>query len=451
MVDKRRLVFVHLSDIHFGSSRGVWDLDSELRNEVERDVAPLCDPLGPTTGLLVSGDVAFAGAPAEYDRAIDWLKKLGDLLKCPDEDVWVVPGNHDIDRGVTGSSSLLRMCHQRLRNCAVAEIDEVLYEYLVGDATAREIMFRPMDAYNQFATKYGCSISAGKPYWEEDFEIGGGYTLRMRGLTSPIISDSEDDDGAHKLVLGTAQSMLLRRQGLVYMTMCHHPPAWLRDGDAVSDALIAASHLQLWGHRHVHRARVVDRTLQISAGAVHPERSAVHWEPRYNVFTVALGEEAKPTLEIDVYPRVWQSVNRKFGPDTEIAENGHRLYRLAIEPETAPSGDHARAPLPVNLDADRYEPAPRVEENAARVVNRTRRLAFRYSSLPFQVRLEVARTLGLIEAEDRESSDSELFEHVLSRAVQQGKLAQLWDEVERRHPKPSEISNPFRERLNEHG
>ena len=50
--------------------------------------------------ILVGGDIAFKGSPAEYKVARAWLLELARQCGCPPEGIYVVPGNHDVDRGV---------------------------------------------------------------------------------------------------------------------------------------------------------------------------------------------------------------------------------------------------------------------------------------------------------------------------------------------------------------
>lgn len=446
------IVFVHLSDIHFRSRRGddVWDLDRELRNELERDLRELKQDLGQVSGILVTGDIAYSGTPEEYERAAGWLTTLCGILGCPEEDVWTVPGNHDVDRSVVRASRTLQMYHDKLRTCSEAEINPLLHELLVEDPTATEALFRPLESYNRFAAKYECSVNGDRPFWEGDLTLGGGLTLRMRGLTSTIVSDALDDAGAHKLVLGGAQSMLMRQDDIVYLTLCHHPPTWLRDGDEVVAALRSAALVQLWGHKHVQRAEQVDNTVQITAGAVHPERAGRQWEPRYNVVTLRAveGSGQGASIAVTLLPRVWRTENRRFGADFDQKGNRSRSYVLPLQDRPARPPDlPVPPPVPVNAPADQYETPPTVvtQGGGERIVNRTRRLAFRYSSLPYQVRLEVARALELIDEDERMLPDRELFHRILARAVEGQLLDRLWDEIERRHPEPSGIPNPFRQ------
>ena len=124
-----KIVLVHLSDIHFTVSSGtsVHDLDDDVRNELLRDATVLTNRLGGATGVLVTGDIAFSGQKAEYDRAGSWLVEFCCAVGCPDESVWVVPGNHDVDRKVA-NNKVTKMIHESIRAKQGPALDTELRE-----------------------------------------------------------------------------------------------------------------------------------------------------------------------------------------------------------------------------------------------------------------------------------------------------------------------------------
>src|SRR5712671_720676 len=95
------MLFLHISDIHFKQVEVGQpdDPNLALRNDMIRDVKAIRQRIGPADGVLLSGDVAFAGKAAEYDFAYRWLEKeLCPAAGCNIDSVFVVPGNHDVDR-----------------------------------------------------------------------------------------------------------------------------------------------------------------------------------------------------------------------------------------------------------------------------------------------------------------------------------------------------------------
>jgi 3',5'-cyclic AMP phosphodiesterase CpdA len=72
--------------------------------------------MGPVYGIVVGGDIAFSGKPEEYDLANKWLVRFAARLGVdPGERIWVVPGNHDIDRKSVENSLLIQNIHKDLR------------------------------------------------------------------------------------------------------------------------------------------------------------------------------------------------------------------------------------------------------------------------------------------------------------------------------------------------
>ena len=92
------LIFVHLSDIHFRCWSGSeYDVDNDLRNELLLDAESVSKDHGQPQGILVTGDIAFSGTSEEYDIAKEWLAELCIKLGRTLENVWCVPGNHDVE------------------------------------------------------------------------------------------------------------------------------------------------------------------------------------------------------------------------------------------------------------------------------------------------------------------------------------------------------------------
>jgi len=78
------LRFIHLSDIHFGRP-GSEAINKDVQEQLIRDCAAVQNAgivSGPATAILVAGDVAYAGAEAEYRRAGDWIDDVADAAGC---------------------------------------------------------------------------------------------------------------------------------------------------------------------------------------------------------------------------------------------------------------------------------------------------------------------------------------------------------------------------------
>lgn len=246
----RQRWFVHLSDIHFKKPNAAtddpYDLDTDLRDQLELDVERVCDDLPEIDGLIISGDVAFAGrAAAEYDVATEWLSKLSSICGSDPSHVWCVPGNHDVDRNVYKNSLNLRNLHGQLRPTDAADVDARLGEAL-RDAEAASSLFRPLEEYNRFSSRFWCPSKANPLWWESQFELNDGSTLQLRGANSTLVSGPSDDIRTNKLILGTLQATPRERSGTAVVFICHHPLDWLIDYDQVAQPLNARTRVQLY-------------------------------------------------------------------------------------------------------------------------------------------------------------------------------------------------------------
>ncbi len=259
------LVFIHLSDIHFSKKwHDHYELDRDLRDQIEIDVSAMKAKFQSVTGVLIGGDIAFSGAREEYDIAREWLKKLCAIAGCRDQDVWCIPGNHDVDRVLYDSSRTLRDYHDRLRPGDSTAVDEGITDYL-RDEIAAPLLFKPIEKYNQFAAHFRCPSRQDPLAWQHDHKLSDGSVLRLHGMNSVLTSDKTDNDTDRKLVVGTIQASPKEEVGVTYLTLCHHPPDWLIDGSTVRQRLNARARVQLFGHKHYQVIDEMNNCLHIGA------------------------------------------------------------------------------------------------------------------------------------------------------------------------------------------
>jgi hypothetical protein len=438
------LVFLHLSDIHFSRrSAAHYDLDRDLRDRVEADARAASRALPTITGILVSGDIAFSGQPNEYEVARAWLDALARNLGCTEENVWTVPGNHDVDRAAIKQSYLIRTLHRRLRPQNPVAVDQELDE-LHSDEEAFRSLHRPFAGYNAFAAPYRCVVGSPSLHWEDDLPLNDGSLLRLRGLNSALISNDSDDDSANRLVIGTQQSLPPRRQGVVYLTLCHHPPDWVWDRDQFTQNLNARVAVALFGHKHVQRIERVNDSLRVGSGALQPSRTEPGWLPRYNFITLAVTQaNGARRLHVEIFQRVWSETAKDFLPDSTQTSTDRLSYDLPLEaweapPMTATAPPSGPTTTTAPLAVETPKPGPEL-----RIMNPERRLTFRFLDLPYSRRIEVASALALVDDADEGISEDERYKRYFRRARERGALERFWEEVEKRHPDGAPNDNPF--------
>lgn len=430
MPGKGVLRFLHLSDIHFRKDQSLSDagLDLDIREQLEKDASEIFKEIGPVTGILVTGDIAFSGDVHEYAIAEKWLEQLTERLSGNPGQVWVIPGNHDVDRHALKERPSIRYMHQALRNTSTP--GDLLAEFLqTGD---RDQLLRPLANYTAFASKYNCAPELPRLRWEQDLPLNDGSILRLNGLNSAVISSELDAVGSSGLLLSPIQSIFADQPGVAHMVLCHHPTDWLIDGDEVETSVTRRAKIALCGHKHKLKIRQVDQTLQLVAGAVHPNRREPEWEPRYNIIEVEVVESDGRKLRVTVWARTFSKSMLQFVRATEVQDTGSKTYNLELPTWIPPSpaeqvtceDDSDRAPNTLNATNDRI----------LSKLNARRALLYRFLQLPLHKMYAVAGTLGIIEDADPETTLAELKELYFFRAENANLMKELWDEVAKVNP-----------------
>jgi hypothetical protein len=415
-MNARALTFVHLSDIHLVkdfSDVSKYDLDAGIRHGIVKDLQRLRSNFEETDGILVSGDIAFAGKVDEYERAIEWLNEICGAVGCDPSLVWCVPGNHDIDQSVQKTYPSLLDTHQFLRRSE--NLGQDLRERLDNKDNG-SLLFQPLRTYHeQFGATYGCPTTAERPWWEDTLLLNDGSRLRIRGLNSAFCSSRLDHKDNARLIVGPMQTVYFPEDDVVYLTLCHHPPDWLIDGEDCEQALSAHSHIQLFGHKHLHKHRKIDNSVVLSSGAVHPVRSERQWEPRYYLLSLIVqSDKEERHLQVTLFPRVWDSNSRTF-----VADRGTDSSGAIIEIIRLPSWSQA-------VD----DSQPNAEE-AITVVSNRKKLIHQFMLLPFHTQLAILHKLKLFSEEEMATTpDTELFISSFARAKEIGVLDSLWDAIE---------------------
>jgi predicted phosphodiesterase len=444
------IALVHLSDIHFHKSISgtIYDLDEDLRNELERDSISVSKDIGLVHGVLITGDIAFSGSVEEYQIALAWLEDYCGKLHCLSENVWCTPGNHDVDRSVIDKNSLLQLLHSELRPDDPDQVDYQIHRYM-QESYAADLLYGPIANYNnEFASKFGCQIDAKRPFWEHDLILNDGSVLRLHGVNSTLVSDSLDNDAQHKLVVGSIQGTITRQAGVEYVTLCHHPPTWLRDQDRLIDVWNSRARVQLFGHKHRQRINQINGSVIVTAGATHPDRREPNWRPTYNFLEIWVdGEGTDRQMRIDVHPRRWNDTENLFQADYDQNGSPIRSYRLAIDEW------HPLAIVPISesviedtgessLDSEEALAVGEANSESGWKMNPARRLTYRFLRLPYRKRIGISLKLNLIEDNDSGLQDSELFSRVFRRARERNLLEKLWQEVAAAYSMTGE-ENPY--------
>lgn len=431
------MLLLHVSDIHFDhlTCSTPYDADRPFRTKMVQDVQARVESLGPVDAIIVTGDIANRAHPEEYKAAFEWLMELAEAggCACPQEQIFVVPGNHDIDRSIITKKPAVRNVQNAIKAARSEKRERVLLEQFSDETTGRTL-FEPLSAYNDFAKYFGCQVyTPDLLYWQQDLPLTEGMNLRLYGLTSTFLSGAvqEDsgsqDDTKGSLYLSPLQTVLDPVDGVINLVMAHHPPDWFLDHDDVDDAIKGRAGLHLFGHKHRQRVESDPHYMRFSAGAVNPNRQETGWNPGYNLIKLDTleGEGNKMSLEIEAHILNWQTNPDRYVP--KLTADGENVFCQTIRISNRSSVKNNE------ISAVTVQPEPLESDMVAEVDmsnQNTRNLVMRFWNLSSSQRREITLGLGLIKDADIKVLEPERYSRALLRASEQGLLEQLGQEIE---------------------
>ena len=409
-----------------------------------QDIRARVAELGPPGAILIGGDIAFKGSSEEYEIALNWIRELVAAANCRSEQVFMIPGNHDVDRGTILRTEAVRRAQEAIAGANTDRREREFGARLLDGDTARSLL-APLAAYNDFAKRFNCQVYLpDRLYWKQDLDLEEGVVLRLHGLTSTLLSGANGlDDTRESLYLSPLQTVLDPLDNVVNLVLSHHPPDWFMDQDDADEAICGRAAIHMFGHKHRQRITREADYVRFAAGAVNPPRNEPAWRPGYNFVDVHVtGTGAERMLMIAAYLRQLQSNPDQF----RAVQNrqGEDVFRHSIRLPLQRHADattralvtvplaHPKESGPLSAEVIATVPKPDPDVEAAMGNADTRNLVFRFWNLTSSQRREIMLRLQLISPEEIKLPEPERYGRGLIRAGEHQKLAELAREVARK-------------------
>lgn len=439
------LTFLHLSDLHIttADAGNQFDQDFKIREALLEDLGK--EDRTKFDGILVTGDIAYQGRADEFKRAKEWLELVRKVTESSPEALFVVPGNHDVNRAVVSKESSLWDLHQGLRRQQepqerAASLAKKLHDPFDFLAALAE--------YRTFASEYDCSTTAKELSWLQVLEAGreleDGSVVRFHGLNSALLSDGEDTKA--NLLLDDVQFRHFdNKPEYVNVVLCHHPHSWLMDSNEANDYFRNQAQIVLSGHEHDNRCYMEDDSLRVFAGAVHPNRRERRWEPSYNVLRLSVQTSPERMLVANVENRVWLDKDKCFGPHAQKDGKLSRTEHIKLRPWTKPrvvniSGSiTGKSTILGSLHGKEMTATPTSDT----ILAARRKLIVHFFRLGVIDRYEAVMKAGAYEKGDDDLEGQARWARVFERAEKNKKLGALWNAVAEKDRTLQGQKNPF--------
>jgi predicted MPP superfamily phosphohydrolase len=265
------LSWLHVSDLHWRESQ-YYDARVVTRRLLE-DLTrqdKFAPDLMEIDFVFVTGDLAWTSQPREYELARQFLAELRKTVGVPPSRLFVVPGNHDVDRSAITDEARALLRGLRTRK-AVND--------LLGIEDNRATVMKRFHRYQEFANNY---LVKAQHFNSIDYFYvkrlrHKGVQIAVLGLNSAWASDKR----VRRMLLGERQVVDALDQATrseVRIALMHHPPSCLRpfDFDACEPLILRGCDFLLHGHLHgTHVRHLKDPgsdALVLGAGATFEGR-----------------------------------------------------------------------------------------------------------------------------------------------------------------------------------
>ncbi len=328
-----RFRLLHLSDLHVRADREMesWRQRQLLGPAWEANLEAMLED-GPFDLVCFAGDATYQGRPEELEEAGDCLLALIERLQLDRDRLFVVPGNHDIDREVHPRAwAALRQ--------AAWEVDDLhLARWLAGGAAPRGVVpqLREQVLERQAAYRAWVHDKLGRGELDPTTSPHGllGYRVRLEpgdvpvnviGLDTAWLC-GDDHDAARLWVTDEQVTRLLTDErgkpleGL-RLVLQHHPLEELADGRRIRGLLAQRADLVLRGHLHETElstwADASQSLRQLATGCLYEGARGDRWPNACLAVTLGLDDRGQPQ-QVDVRLRSYSTESGHWFDDQSL-------------------------------------------------------------------------------------------------------------------------------------
>ncbi|MGE5468946.1 MAG: metallophosphoesterase [Ignavibacteria bacterium] len=258
---KTELTWLHLSDIHFRPANA-WR-DNAIQDRFLDYLTGELNHLGTKPDLVFcTGDIAFGeisekeSLKLQYETAGKFFTRLAQVCGCDKKRMFLVPGNHDIDR-----TQVEALQQSALRNWA----KDCRKQHAGLDAAIErrnrtwETIIPRLDAYGTFVAEHFPHLNdpEGRHVYERTVHLSG-LDVGIAGFNSAWSCAGPEDDrhlwlGAEWQFNRLAEPI---QQAQVRIGLIHHPFDWFNEYEREIVEKRMTTRFDFWLHGHSHDAWV---------------------------------------------------------------------------------------------------------------------------------------------------------------------------------------------------
>ncbi len=269
----KELKWLHISDFH--CKEGIeWSQDIVLKSLLDDVEQKYSDGSKPDL-IFVTGDISFSGKKAEFKTAQNFIDKLSDVTTVEKDNIFFVPGNHDVDRAEEEDT----IVGARIQTKNLSELDR-----LCSNSKRLKTLYNRQKNYREFANANRSENIYSDESYAHHIEIEV-KSIKIKILLLDSAWLAHDDSDFQKLAVGVQQIKQCvgeNNHEYLVIALMHHPVSWLKGFEEllIENALIKDAHIVLRGHVHQGDTSSIEknneRLVVFTAGASYESRTSVN-------------------------------------------------------------------------------------------------------------------------------------------------------------------------------
>ena len=282
----RTITWLHISDLHTNDPKYGWDYDKVTcklidRLKMDRDEYSLMPDFIFFTGDIAYGQIGDKDGEtldSQYAYAKNFLEEVRTTFGTGihKEDIFIVPGNHDINIQKHDSSLVAWLKSNPLKNVIhdkICKADDVWPKFM-NKLTEYEKFLRD-NGYNHLIEGNKDGIRHANRGIYSIIRERHKIKIAITGLNSAWSSAGEGQGECGKLRLGGEAQVgffynIIKKSDFCIALM-HHPINWFAsdENDSFEDTLVSRFNFFLHGHEHANKVHPIDQYNRIGAGACY--------------------------------------------------------------------------------------------------------------------------------------------------------------------------------------
>ena len=312
--------WLHISDLHLGSEGAITNMMRDELPDYLKGLGVKCDY------VFCTGDIRTANVSPNVftDEMVDYLKSICDAVQTSVDRLYIVAGNHDVNRDIEGRQDAIK---------------NVLFK---GDGyyNPKEGVIKQEDMSVIMAGEKDFVSFLGNIYNEDRLKFYGNPEMPHFNIETEHFNILHVNTNI-AYTTGQESNDLYVGTNFLYNAVCrlntnkptillsHYPFTSLLQGEKkVISTMLQHNGVQLWlaGHEHDHVLQKVQYLSSLQAGALRNEQGGVH-------SSVLLGQYDPTTCMCSVYAHTWFDEGWAKYPYVDLENTPKDVFSIDLSPK----------------------------------------------------------------------------------------------------------------------